>query len=230
MRHSFRKATAVVAVLALSALVACGDDDGDTAGTTSSTEPAQPVAEARADTIPPRADDLPPGWTPGGDPVDADDDFDDELERCLGVESEGERPTAESEFAQGDLTRLAFAVEMAPTADAAATELRAFEGADAAQCLATALAEVVRRLPGMAQATDPVVQALPFATVGDATVAYRATTSLLAGDGGTALTVDAVLFQQDEARMSILSLNPNRPLDITIVVQAANLMARRAAG
>lgn len=74
-----------------------------------------------------------------------------------------------------------------------------------------------------------LVQSLPFATVGDATVAYRATTSLLAGDGGTALTVDAVRFQRTKL-VSIVSVNPNRPLDITIVVEAANLMARRAAG
>lgn len=212
----------------------CGDDGDDENGDavptitddTTTTLAEGGDLEARADRIVVRGDVLPAPWQPAGDALDLNVDFDDRVERCLGLEADT-RPSAESEFTRAGLTTFATTAVIRPDAEVAAREFAVLSSEPAAACIAGSFSTGAFRLPPDATLSDGQATRASYPTVGDGSVSYRVTASAAGPSGTTPIVADVLFFYANDVRMMVL-MATDGTVDTTLVSQAARVMADRA--
>lgn len=186
-------------------------------------------AQARADRIVVRPGDLPAGWAAGGDPVDADDDLDDRIERCLAM-AEDEGPSAESELHNGTAAVIAATAVLRPSREAAEREFKLLAGEGAKTCLERTVAEFPFPLPDGAEVTEAVVANAAYAPIGDGLVSYRVTATATSGGASSRVVADLLFFYVDEVRLLVAAFSASHQVDTVVVANAARLMADRVRG
>lgn len=235
-RTSPRRLRPLLSLLAVMLLLAAacgddGDDDGDAVPTitddTATTVAEGGDLEARADRIVVRGDGVPEPWTPTGDPLDLDVDFDDRVDRCLGLEADT-RPSAESEFTRGGLTILATTAVIRPDAEVAAREFEVLSSDAAAACIAQSFSNGAFRLPPETTVSNANATAASYPRVGDASVSYRIAASAAGPNGATPIVADVLFFYANDVRMMVLMVTDGA-VDTVLVSNTAQVMADRAA-
>ncbi|HJR26922.1 MAG TPA: hypothetical protein VJ804_15695 [Acidimicrobiales bacterium] len=235
-----------------------GDDDADadSASTTTTTAlepapqdtappdtggaaPAQDRAadQALAESIVLRAGDAPAGWT--SEPPDDEDDseYDRRYAECVGVPFEHVDPDFPEarghDLTAPDDSEVSSGAVVAPSVEAAQPLLAAYRDPDTPACFTDVLEDVMLDALAEGGTTDATVQRptfepLPFADLGDETVAFRVTMTISGGSGQTLeVFADAILVRSGRVAVDALFLSLFEPLPAATSESLVRVMVDR---
>jgi hypothetical protein len=226
---------------------ACADESGDDLAGASTADDSRSEAERQADEDDAAAmlltiDDFPPGWeerpAPEGDEGSDSDDLQTDLADCLGVdrdEVDSDNPDAMSPtFRSSDDERVGVMVAFTPSTDAASDVLDRLADDDAVACygdavrsdLAEGLATV--EAPDGVEVGDPTFERLSFPSVGDESVAFRATVPFSAGGVDVELYVDYAVVRVGRVGITAIFQSMFSPFDENEAAQLVQTVVDRA--
>lgn len=204
------RARRMVTCLATGALLwgaACADESGDDVADAGAAGDPRSEAERQADADDAAAmlltiDDFPPGWEEG--PPDEDDESNDDIQAdladCLGIdpdEIDPDNPDAASPtFESSDDERVGVRVAFTPSSDAASDTVDVLADDDAPACYGDAVRSAIAEglategAPDGVEFGDPTFERLSFPSLGDESVAFRATVPFSARGVDVELYID----------------------------------------
>lgn len=236
-----------LAALLMVTSCASGDDEAASspATTTPDTRPELGADQAAAQAALLTLSDFPAGWSEVPADDEGDDDADREVAACVGQTGDSIIDTGEAEASTGDFTdpegnvTISETVGLAVSADDATSQLAALDEPGVTGCIQSAFRDFIAdqidnpptpadSLPEGASVGDVTFGRLNVTSVGDQTVAYRATIPISVEGFNVDFYIDVVLVRVGRSIAalnvaSVLSPYPTEQLDALLATAVQRL-------